>query len=218
MELFIKDKKLNKTDKIQLFISYLLQLILILAIIFSLYRQNWLNVFTITGILFITLLPAIIRHSYKVHLPLELDLIVIIFVFASLFLGEVRGYYTRFWWWDVLLHTSSGILFGFAGFFLVYILNEEKKVHVNLKPFFVFLFSFAFANMIGVIWEIFEFSMDSFFAFNMQKSGLIDTMWDLIVNTLGSLVVATLGFFYMKKSGSFFERGVNKFVKRKKKS
>ena len=44
--------------------------------------------------------------------------------------------------------------------------------------------------MIGVIWEIFEFSLDYVIGLNMQKSGLVDTMGDLIVNSIGSLFVA----------------------------
>ena len=35
---------------------------------------------------------------------------------------------------------------------------------------------------IGVIWEIFEFTMDHVFDLTMQKSGLPDTMTDLIVD------------------------------------
>ena len=213
----LRKNKLTKTNRIKLIISHFISLTLILAIGFALYRKNWLNVFVITGILFLTYLPAIIRKNHFVYLPVELDFIVMLFVYASLFLGEVHAYYIKFWWWDLLLHTSSGILFGFAGFFLVYILNKEKKVNLHLNPFFIALFSFALANMIGVIWEIFEFSLDYVIGLNMQKSGLVDTMGDLIVNSIGSLFVAILGFFYSKKEHSFFEKMINNFIDKKEK-
>lgn len=47
---------------------------------------------------------------------------------------------------------------------------------------------------IGGIWEIFEFAMDQVFGMNMQKSGLIDPMWDLIVDALGPLFSVTTGY------------------------
>ena len=58
--------------------------------------------------------------------------------------------------------------------------------------------SFSFAITIGALWEIFEFAMDQVFGLNMQKTGLVDTMWDLIVDTLGAGLGATAGFFYLK--------------------
>ena len=133
----INDKALSKGDKVQLGISYFLQATLIVAIFYFIYHQDWVNTFLTSGIFVLTSLPAIFRKSYKVRLPVELDFIVILFIYAALFLGEVHGYYTKFWWWDILLHASSGVLFGIAGFLLVYILNQEKKVMLHLKPFFI---------------------------------------------------------------------------------
>jgi hypothetical protein len=82
-----------------------------------------------------------------------------------------------------------------------------------MKPGFVALFSFAFAVAVGSIWEIFEFTMDSFLGLNMQKSGLVDTMWDLIVDALGALVIAVLGYFYTKSGTEYFvEKWIDKFI------
>lgn len=214
MKFLINDPQISKADRIKLLFSYFLQITLIAAIAFAFYRKNWLNAFIIIGILVLTFLPSLIRRSYKVNLPIELDLVVVIFVYASLFLGEIHAYYIKFWWWDLILHASSSILLGFAGFFLVYILNTEKAVSIHLKPFFVALFSFAFAVGIGVLWEIFEFSIDSIFGFNMQKSGLVDTMWDLIVNVLSALFVAIFGFVYLKENKLYLNRAVRWLFKK----
>ena len=43
-----------------------------------------------------------------------------------------------------------------------------------------------------------EYAMDHIFGFNMQKSGLDDTMQDLIVDLAASLVVGALGYLYLK--------------------
>jgi hypothetical protein len=47
--------------------------------------------------------------------------------------------------------------------------------------------------------------MDSLFGINMQKSGLPDTMWDLIVDALGALLVSIVGYFYLRGDIKLFE-------------
>ena len=184
------------TEQINNFITYILQAIMFFGLAISIFSQNYLNIFLITLIILFTFIPTIVHKRYDFHIPSSFNLIIIVFIFAALFLGEIHGFYTRFPWWDLLLHSTSSFLLGLVGFLLVYTLNYEEKIHLNMKPRFIALFAFAFALAIGVIWEIFEFSMDSFFGLNMQKSGLIDTMWDLIVDTLGALVVSILGYLF----------------------
>ncbi len=199
-----------------------LQAILLIEAILAVFSQQWLTALITTSIIVITLFPFFMGKFLNVFIPPEFVLLSVIFIFASLFLGEVHGYYTRFWWWDIVLHTSSGFLLGIIGFLLVYILNETEKIDIHMKPGFVALFAFVFAVAIGALWEIFEFSMDSIFGMNMQKemlgdpTGLTDTMWDLIVDSLGALIIAVLGYGYIKKARneSFLERWIQAFIDR----
>lgn len=162
----------------------------------------------------VTHLPAIIGRRYRLELPPAFEALAVLFVFGSLFLGEVRGYYTRFWWWDALLHIGAGFLVGILGFMLVYTLNERGLGSLQLRASFVSLFSFTFSLAIGALWEIFEFGMDQVFGLNMQKSGLVDTMWDMIVNVIGAAVIALLGYGWLKTSevDSFLERWIERSV------
>ncbi len=202
-------------------LTLVLQIILLVEVVVTVWNQQWLAGLITTGILIITLTPLFLKKFFRVFIPPEFVLFVIVFVFASLFLGEIRGYYTRFWWWDIVLHSFSGILLGIIGFLLVHVLNETEDIDVHMKPGFVAFFAFLFAVGMGALWEIFEFSMDSFFSMNMQKemlgdpSGLTDTMWDLIVDTLGALIIAVLGYGYVKtaKNESFLEQWIEAFIK-----
>ena len=213
MPFLFTDDRLDRADHIQLYLSYGLQLILVGQAILSLIQNNWLTLFLSSGTLLLTFMPAIIRRNLKVYLPLEFDLITILFLFASLFLGEIRSYYERVWWWDMALHTVAGLLMGILGFTIVYILNRERRPSLAMSPLFVALFSFTFAMTIGVVWEIFEFGIDSFFGLNMQKSGLVDTMSDLIVNTIGAFVSSTVGYYYVRGGDSLlFDRLVRRFL------
>lgn len=163
-------------------ITLVLQLILVGETVLAILSQNWFTAFLTSMIIAITFFPLLFERRFRIHVPPELQLAAIGFVFASLFLGEIRDYYTRFWWWDVALHTTSGFLLGILGFLLVHVMNETEKIHVHMKPGFVAFFAFMFALGVGALWEIFEFTMDGVFGMNMQKpmlgdpSGLTDTM------------------------------------------
>lgn len=165
-------------------------------------------------ILLITFLPVGLGRQLRVRIPPEFDALAVLFICLTLFFGEALDFYNRYWWWDVALHTGSGFMLGITGFLLVYVLNETPRVNLDLTPGFMAIFAFMFSLGMGVIWEIFEFAMDSAFGLNMQKSGLVDTMWDLIVDLIGALIISVLGYGYLKtvETDSFLERMIDRFV------
>ena len=195
-------------------VTIALQVALLVGIALEVSAGQWLNAATTIAVLGLTLLPLLLGRRFNVFVPPELEALALLFVFAALFLGEVRGYYVRFWWWDLVLHSGSGFLLGIVGFLLVYVLNEKEDLELHMKPGFVALFAFMFAVGLGTLWEIFEFAMDSLFGLNMQKSGLVDTMWDLIVDVAGALLIAILGFVYLRRARnvSFLERWIVRFI------
>jgi len=201
-------------------LTLLLQLILLAGVAGSIWEKQWLNAVITSGIIIITLFPVLLARKFHVHVPSIFQLMAIGFVFASIFLGEIHGYYAKYWWWDIALHTTSGFLLGTIGFLLVYLLNENDHIHMQMQPGFVALFAFMFALGIGTLWEIFEFAMDQLFGMNMQKpmlnddSGLTDTMYDLIVDAIGALVISVLGYGYLKKAQakSFLGRWIGAFI------
>ncbi len=166
-------------------------------------------------IMCVSFMPVIMARYFHLKIPLEFDTIAVIFIYMSLFLGEVQGFYGRFWWWDLVLHASSGFLLGITGFLLVYLLNQDKKANVHLTPVFIALFAFTFAQGLGSLWEIFEFAMDRTFGLNMQKSGLVDTMWDLIINAVAAMTISLLGYGYLQTTSvdSFLERMIDRFIR-----
>ena len=202
-------------------ITFFLQFVLFLEVVVALWTGRWFTGFFTALIIIVTFLPLLVERRFRIHIPPELQLLAIGFVFASLFLGEVRDYYTRFWWWDIALHTSSGVLLGILGFLLVHIMNETERIEVHMKPGFVAFFAFLFALGVGALWEIFEFTMDTLFGMNMQKemlgdpSGLTDTMWDLIVDAMGALAISLLGYRYLRhrRDESFLESWIAAFVR-----
>lgn len=212
----------NTTDlatRVHRWVLILLQVIMAVELILVFHERQWINAFLIMTIMAVTLSPAVLGRRFQVYIPPEFHLLAVVFVFAALFLGEIHSYYARFWWWDIALHTSSGLLMGILGFLLVYVLNESENADIHMRAHFVALFAFLFAVAVGTLWEIFEFTMDQIVGTTMQKpmlgdpSGLTDTMWDMIVNALGALTISALGGWYMKqRERSFIEVWIRKFI------
>jgi len=206
-----KSKPLPISEKIELYITRFLRFTLVLAMIVGLFEQRWSLSAIILIILFLTFLPLLFERKTKINLPLDFELVIILLLYASLFLGEVGDYYARFWWWDLLLHGFSSVAVGFAGFLILYILYEKNRLEA--KPIWICVFTFTFAVAAGALWEIFEFFMDQAFGTNMQKSGLLDTMWDMMVDGIGALITSFIGYFYLKgKRRGLFRRLMQRFA------
>ncbi|MFH0808183.1 MAG: hypothetical protein V1888_01035 [archaeon] len=198
--------------RIQKYINYFVWATLIGAGIFSFFENRWTVLFVTSLVFLLTFLPSLFEKQYRIDIPVEFEILVVVFVYASLFLGEVGNFYVRFWWWDILLHGISAVGFGFVGFMILFILYKRGKVQA--RPMWIAIFSFCFAVAIGAVWEIFEFGMDSFLGMNMQKSGLVDTMWDLIVNGAGALLASVVGFLYLKGEDKVsFAKLMERFVR-----
>jgi len=143
---------------------------------------------------------------------------MLLFIAVCAFFGETRKLYDTIWWWDIMLHTVSGTAVVMIGFMLA------RKFGGNvMPPLFMALFAFTLSVTAGVLWEFYEFIMDSIRQTNMQRwmfmpvpenaewlsqtvelrgSGLIDTMKDLIVGAGSSLITAVIGYFWLKKMES----------------
>ncbi len=187
-----------KETTIYVILKLMIQINLFIGLAISIYRLDWLSIVMIALIITVTLIPLRLGTRQRFLIPAEIELLVIAIIYASLYLGELGDYYERFWWWDLLLHSSSGVLFSVFGFLSVWVLNEDPKAYLRLSPLFVSLMSFSFSIMMGTLWEIFEFTMDQLFGLNMQKSGLVDTMWDMIVVCAGATFMSLFGYAYMR--------------------
>lgn len=205
-DLPIAVKEARLARRIHLGVLLLLQSAMAVELVLLALSGRWMHVFLVSAVMAATLAPELLRDRLPVEIPSEVQIVAVLFVFATLFLGEVRDYYERLWWWDQALHATAGLLLGMLGFLVVYALNESRSVQLQMRPSFVALFAFLFSLGVGTIWEIFEFAMDRTFGLTMQKptegdpSGLTDTMWDLIVDALGAALISFAGWRYIRRA------------------
>ncbi|MBQ9705686.1 MAG: hypothetical protein IJV55_05830, partial [Paludibacteraceae bacterium] len=62
------------------------------------------------AMLIIMYLPQILKRRFHIEVPWILSLVIVVFCFSSLIMGDGLDLYGRIPWWDKLLHAESGFL------------------------------------------------------------------------------------------------------------
>lgn len=163
-------------------------------------------------------IPSLLERKVGLIIPSKMFILYAVFLYCSIYLGEVRSFYFLIPHWDTILHTFSGVMLGALGFSVINLLNKTDRVPLNLSPAFVAVFAFCFAITAGVVWEIYEFFADGLLGTNMQKfapqdglaflgrAAVTDTMVDLIVDAIGALVVSLIGYVSLKFQKGWVEK------------
>ncbi|NLV35236.1 MAG: hypothetical protein GXY17_00975 [Clostridiaceae bacterium] len=176
---------------------------------------------------FIMFLPGIISRRFSIQIPSNMYIMFVLFLYCAIYLGEVQSFYYQIEHWDALLHGFSGAMLGALGFSVITLFNKSERVPIYLSPAFVALFSFCFAIMLGVLWEIYEYVVDGLLGLNMQKFALADgkqlvgrdalsnTMKDFIFNTIGALFMSIAGYISLKYEKGWIDKLLIKKIRLK---
>jgi len=159
-------------------------------------------------------LPWILESRFKFDIPNYLEITILSFLFFAIVLGNIHGLLETVKGYDKFLHAVSGILISVIGYEIILSYNQSKTRENQLKPGILSIFAFCFSITLLVIWEFYEFAVDTI-AYNInndtsrnmqryqwlnesliypQPYGLMDTMLDLIVGSLGALLVSFIGW------------------------
>lgn len=206
-----KGKKEEQGNKVRIVILNIIRILLIVAFLGAFYNGRKLILFISAFAFVVTFLPKIFKKVFDVELPAHFEVMILLFIYGTLFFGKVKGFYYQFWWWSALFSLSSAVALGFVGLAVMYALYKGDKIHGS--PLIVAIFSFCFAVAIGTVWEFFEFSVDKLFGFSLQATG--DTMLDLIAYMAGAFVVSSAGYFYIKNGKlTLISRLISKFIEK----
>ncbi len=177
-------KKLERRQK-QGIVNSVLSVIVLLILVARFFRADYHSVFLCLLTLLLFNIPFWANKIFKVELPKALEITILLFIFAAEILGEIGSFYTHIPWWDTMLHTLNGFLMAAIGFALIDILNNSPRFHISLSPSFVAVVAFCFSMTVGVVWEFFEFGMDTFFAQDMQKDRIVTAINSVLINPSG---------------------------------
>lgn len=159
-----------------LVVYLILRTLVILVLVRQIMMQNYENIFVCLLTLLLLLVPSFVQLTFKVELPIFLEILILVFIYAAEILGEIDNYYFSIPYWDTILHTINGFVCAAVGFSMVSLLNKSEKIQFFVSPLFLAIVSFTFSMTIGVLWEFFEFSMDQLFAMDTQKDTLITSI------------------------------------------
>ena len=178
----------KQESKTTLWLYVILRFLVILCMVLEILKGNWSNVFLCVLTLILYLIPYFVDKKLNIDLPNTMDILIFLFIFAAEILGEIQNFYGIIPYWDTILHTLNGFLCAAIGFALIDILNQSKKVPIDLSPIFVAVVAFCFSMTVGVLWEFFEYSADNILNLDMQKDELVQTISSVSLHPEGKNV------------------------------
>ena len=171
-------KKARNRTKVQM----ILTMLVIVSIIRQFFLGNYHNMFLGILTLILFMVPQFIDKKLGVTIPVGLETVILIFIFSAEILGEINAFYVKIPVWDTILHTTNGFLMAAIGFALIDLFNRSDRFSIKMSPYFVAFFAFCFSMTIGVLWEFFEFGMDTVFKTDMQKDRIVQTISSVELN------------------------------------
>ncbi len=174
-------KKKHRT-KLELFLIALIMLSIVRQFFLGSYHNMFLGILTLA----LFMVPHLLERAASVTIPAGLETVIFIFIFSAEILGEINAFYVKIPIWDTLLHTANGFLMAAIGFALIDLFNRSERFSIKMSPYFVAFVAFCFSMTVGVLWEFFEFSMDWFFAMDMQKDWIVPTVNSVKLNPDGA--------------------------------
>ena len=169
-----KEQKIYYTNKRTAVLYVVLRMLVILTMVAQFLHGNYNNVFMCILTLILFMIPVIVDHRLNIKLPSALETVILLFIFAAEILGEIQSFYTIIPYWDTMLHTINGFLMAAFGFAMIDVLNRSPKIHISMSPIFVAFVAFCFSMTVGVVWEFFEYFMDTFVGMDMQKDWIVN--------------------------------------------
>ena len=125
-------------------------------------------------------LPLILSVLFRWRMNLFFYLLFTFYACGPI-LGAVYNFYYLTSWWDILLHLLAGTVFAIVGAQLSNVLNKNNQTSYVFAAVFGVLLSIS----IAVVWEMFEYSSDTFLGSDMQADTIINVINTKINRTDG---------------------------------
>ena len=192
-------------------------LLIITAILGSAYlvitRDNQIGLILKDSSILLTITaPYWVEKIFHKKLSPIVKFICILFIFSAHFLGATLEFYNEFAYYDKITHCISGVLTAL----LAMLLLKQCELYQENKVFFNILFIISVTLSVASCWEFFEYTANILFGGDAQrvaKTGVNDTMQDMLVAFLGSIVVSILYFIEEKRKSNgivkSFMNGIN---------
>lgn len=192
------------------------RLIFILNAVFLLFIGQWGQCLALIGSLLLTYLPEVYTWFRKLKVPHNACMCYVIFVFCCQWLGTYLRFYDMFFWWDILLHFTSGFLLGYIGLVILMSLDWDYTLFKAKRYMVIALFVFTFSVMCAAMWEICEYLADQLLGTFTQLGSLKDTMEDIICGTISAFLFATYTYLVLRREKNSYVTSFMRLNERQK--
>ncbi len=124
--------------------------------------------------------------------------LLIFFIWGVNTLADVLHLYYLIWWFDIPMHMLGGLWVALTSLVIYY--HTGWITRKDRSTSFVVAGAIATTLFIGLLWEVFEFSVEHLVKLN--DNGLLDTLKDLVDDLIGGTVGTII----------FIKKGYNKII------
>jgi hypothetical protein len=182
------------------YLSLSIKVILVISIINGIYNHLWHLVSTNIFLLILMFMPQIVK-KYEVKFPARFEIFLLIFVFSTIFMGEISG---------IITPIVFGIAIALIGFMILAILYSSNQIKKNY--FLIILFSFNFAVAFGFGIELLKYYLKLSLNHQLSPDLYAYSMQTMTFVILGALISAILGYIYMKYKKGILRKLVKGFT------
>jgi len=204
------------------YLTYVMQALIVITSVYSFYIGYYAGSFFGFVAVGLSLIPTLIHRKLHIVVPWEVTFLIALTLFLY------TGGYIYHWYldlspyYDIFSRLIGSLTVALLGFLAVLIMMRASTC-LEFANWQIFFFIVIFTLAIGVIWEIWEFAMDTmagaYLATPFQQ-GNTDTMLDLVIDLGAGMFIAVVGTFYLKRKSAhewadtFLEPGFEKIIAR----
>lgn len=173
------------------YIFYIIYFITFCFLLWGVILNNHRVIFLSLLTLFLYFGFSFFVRLFRIRISFIMSLFVYIFIFCSMVLGEILDFYSIISFWDNILHYCFGFISACFGLSMVSVFIRFCYKSKTLSLIY-FVFPICFSTTIGVVWEFFEFNMDKYFNYDMQKDVYLDKINTVILNDPKSNIIVNI--------------------------
>ena len=186
------------------YLTYVMQALIVITSVYSFHIGYYAATFFGLVAVGLSLIPKLVYRKLYVVVPWGVTFLIALTLFLYLAGYSYQWYLDLYPYYDMFSRLTGSITVALLGF-LALLIMMRVSTNLQFKRWQIFSFIVIFTLAFGVIWEIWEFTMDTLaraYLTTPFQQGNTDTMLDLIIDLCGGMLVAILGAFYLKRKSA----------------
>jgi hypothetical protein len=186
------------------YLTYVMQALIVITTVYSFHIGYYAATFFGLVAVGLSLIPKLVYRKLYVVVPWGVTFLIALTLFLYLAGYSYQWYLVLSPYYDMFSRLIGSITVALLGFLAVLIMMRVSK-NLQFRRWEIFSFIVIFTLAFGVIWEIWEFTMDTLawaYLTTPFQQGNTDTMLDLIIDLCGGMLVAVIGTFYLKRKSA----------------